>query len=73
MKTVVPVVIEMDDNQLLAYAERLNLPSPLRMRDVVATVREEVLAIVASSESFGIDPVADFQPRAAVTLKGAPS
>lgn len=43
MRIVVPVVVEMTDKQVAAYAEDCDLPVPVRAKDVVASVRRFVL------------------------------
>jgi hypothetical protein len=53
MRIVVPVVVDMTDEQVESYASDYGLPLPVRAKDVVSSVRAEVLRAVKDSCAFG--------------------
>lgn len=56
MKVVIPVVVEMTDEQVAAYANEYGLTPPGSgpyVREIAADIREYVLGCVQESAAFG--------------------
>lgn len=56
IRVQIPLVVEMDEAQVAAYAKEYGLPhhdGPLRTKDIVDDVQASVLSCVQDSAAFG--------------------
>ena len=70
MRIQIPLVIEMTDEQVAAYAAEYGLSLPVRAKDIVDDVRSYVLTAIQDSPAFGEIGDGDGTRSADVSIKG---